>query len=349
MTSDTVIAVRADPDAPVLAEQAAPPLQVKPGHVLVRTLATSVNPIDAKRARGYGARVFSLMGANGRPLVLGNDVVGEVEVVGDGVSTLRVGDEVLGVMPTGPLGAHRTQALLPAALVRRMPEGVSALEAVVMPYTFCTLMRCLDKVQGSPERLAGARVLIQGGATALGQLATQLLSQWGASVTVICGQRSRALCLSLGAVKVLDRHDDAVERLQSTFQLTLNFGHWSNDAALVARLAPNALGHATTVHPLLANIDRYGLPRGGLRAALAFAAMRRTARRKAPSACYAWVVYRPAPADMDHLVHALAMRQLRLDVGPVVPFARAAEAFDATERGSSRRTVLVPHRPLETC
>lgn len=347
MNAETVIGVRVDPDAPVLAEQAAPPLQVKPGHVRVRTIASAVNPIDTKRARGYGARVFRLMGAIGQPLVLGNDVVGEVEAVGPGVPTLQVGDTVLGVMPTGPLGAHRTQVLVPATLARRLPEGVSPLEAVVLPYTFCTLMRCLDKVQATPRRLAAARVLIQGGATALGQLATQLLTRWGASVTVICGHRSRDLCLSLGAVQALDRHDGAVERLRSTFQLTLNFGHWSDEAALVARLAPDALGHATTVHPLLAHVDRFGLLRGGLRAALAFAAMRRAARQWAPGARYAWAVYKPKPDDMDQLVRALAMGELRLQVGQVVTFAQAREAFNAVERGSSRRTVLVPRHPVK--
>ena len=347
MSVETVIGVRTHPDAPVLAGQAAAPLRAKPGHVLVRTIASSVNPIDTKRARGYGQRLFGLMGAQGQPLVLGNDVVGEVEAVGPGVSTLRRGDPVLGVMPTGPLGAHRTQALVPASLVRRLPTGVSPLEAVVLLYTFCTLMRCLDKVQATPQRLAGARVLIQGGATALGQLATQLLSRWGASVTVVCGQRSRALCLSLGAVQALDRHGGAVAHLDSTFHLTLNFGHWHDDAVLVARLAPDALGHATTVHPLLADIDQYGLLRGGLRAARAFTAMRRAARRNAPGARYAWAVYRPKPDDMDQLVRALATGQLRLEVGLVAPFAQARQAFEAVEHGSSRRTVLVPHSQVE--
>ena len=50
--------------------------------VVVRVEASSVNPIDVKRAAGYGRRLLGIKGANRFPLVLGNDVAGVVETVG---------------------------------------------------------------------------------------------------------------------------------------------------------------------------------------------------------------------------------------------------------------------------
>lgn len=55
------------------------------GEVLVRVEATSVNPIDVKRAKGYGRRLLSLKGAGKFPLVLGNDFAGEIVSVGASV------------------------------------------------------------------------------------------------------------------------------------------------------------------------------------------------------------------------------------------------------------------------
>jgi NADPH:quinone reductase-like Zn-dependent oxidoreductase len=52
------------------------------GEVLVRVEATSVNPIDVKRAKGYGRRLLSLKGAGKFPLVLGDDFAGEIVSVG---------------------------------------------------------------------------------------------------------------------------------------------------------------------------------------------------------------------------------------------------------------------------
>ncbi|WP_341318435.1 alcohol dehydrogenase catalytic domain-containing protein [Paraburkholderia sp. IMGN_8] len=51
------------------------------GEVLVRVEATSVNPIDVKRAKGYGRRLLGLKGAGKFPLVLGNDFSGEIVTV----------------------------------------------------------------------------------------------------------------------------------------------------------------------------------------------------------------------------------------------------------------------------
>ena len=46
------------------------------------------------------------------------------------------------------------------------------------------------------------------------------------------------------------------------FDAVLNFGAWESDPMLVAKLGPKALGYATTVHPLMANVDRLGWLRG---------------------------------------------------------------------------------------
>ena len=62
--------------------------------MLVRVQASCVNPIDVKRAAGYGRRLLGLKGAASFPLVLGNDFAGTVEATGAGVSRFAPGQRV---------------------------------------------------------------------------------------------------------------------------------------------------------------------------------------------------------------------------------------------------------------
>ena len=74
------------------------------GQVLVRVQASCVNPIDVKRAAGYGRRLLGLKGAASFPLVLGNDFAGTVEATGAGASRFAPGQRVFGLLGTGSSG-----------------------------------------------------------------------------------------------------------------------------------------------------------------------------------------------------------------------------------------------------
>ena len=148
------------------------------GHddVRVKVLVASVNPIDVKRAGGYGRRGLSLMGAGGQDLVLGNDFAGVVTEVGRDVRHISPGDRVWGLVPTGPQGAHRSEVCVSSRWVRPLPANVPMVSAAVLPYTFTTLWRALKAVGLHEQNAAGRHVLVNGAGGALGQLAIQLLS-----------------------------------------------------------------------------------------------------------------------------------------------------------------------------
>lgn len=60
------------------------------GEIEIAVAAASVNPIDVRRAQGYGRRLLSLMGAGAFPMVLGNDVAGTVSAVGSNAGHSRL-------------------------------------------------------------------------------------------------------------------------------------------------------------------------------------------------------------------------------------------------------------------
>lgn len=315
------------------------------GEVLVRVEATSVNPIDVKRAKGYGRRLLSLKGAGTFPLVLGNDFAGETVSVGAGVSAWQPGDRVMGLVPTGKKGgAHATHLTVDARLVRPAVHGLASRALAAFPYTFTTLWLALRGAGISEGNAKGRNVLVHGASGGLGQLALQILGAWGASVTAICSTANIDFCRNLGATTVWDRTRYRLEELPDHFDAGLNFGAWEDEATLLGRLRQGALGYVTTVHPLLGNIDRCGLLSGAWRSRQDWRHMQSLADAK--GARYRWIIFQPDEGALDVLYQFLTRGALKLPVGVSVPFSNADLAFEHAARHMKGRAVLLPTEAL---
>jgi D-arabinose 1-dehydrogenase-like Zn-dependent alcohol dehydrogenase len=312
------------------------------GQVLVQTLATCVNPIDVKRSAGYGRRLLGLKGAARFPLVLGNDLAGVVQAVGPGPTAWKPGDQVYGLIPTGPQGAHASHLNVDAKLLRPSPLDCAPEALAALPYTFTTLWLALQSIglhQGNAPHKA---VLVHGASGGLGQLALQVLVRWGARVTAVCGTAHVQRCRDLGALEVLDRHQQALSSLPPRFDASLNFAAWPDEAALISRLRPNAMGHATTVHPLLASFDEQGWVQGALQAYQAWSDMRKLALAKGPSTRYTWVVFRPSAPALDALHSLRPGTGLRLPIGLTAPLSQGQSAFSHVAQQRAGRAILIP-------
>ncbi len=342
MASVHVLECRAPAQPPalqVVARQLAKPSR---GQVLVEVDAASVNPIDAKRAAGYGQRLLAIKGAGRFPMVLGNDLAGVVRAVGPGAAAWRPGQRVYGLLPPGPRGAHAGAVLADARWLRAAPERCASEALAVLPYSFTTAWLALRAAGLDESTAEGKRVLVNGAAGGLGRLALQLLLPWGAKVTAVCSTPDVPACLELGAAEVLDRCRQPLASLPPCFDASLNFGAWSDDAAMLERLQPEALGHATTVHPLLEHFDRLGWI-GGLRASWCDArAQRRLLDRRSPRARYRWVTFRPDASALDALDVRLAGRGISLPLGLRVPLDQADCAFAHVREGRPGRALLLP-------
>ena len=140
------------------------------GEVQIQMLATSVNPIDAKRAQGYGMRILGVKGAGKFPLAMGNDIVGVVSALGRNVTRFKVGDQVFGVKAASAFGTHATHVNADAKFLRPVPAGVSTAELAVLPYSFTTMMLALKGAGLNDGTARGRSVLVIGAAGGLGPL-----------------------------------------------------------------------------------------------------------------------------------------------------------------------------------
>ena len=186
-----------------------PTPKIKPGHVLIRVAATSVNPVDTKiRAGGRGM-------CPDLPAVLHTDVAGVVEEVGQGVEGFKPGDEVYGcaggvktVAGENLGGALADYMLADAELIAHKPATLSLREASAMPLVTITAWEALlDRAKVGPEQ----NVLIHAGAGGVGHIGIQLAKWAGARVFATVSNEPKArIAREFGADETINYRETSV-------------------------------------------------------------------------------------------------------------------------------------------
>lgn len=113
------------------------------GQVLVKIKASGVNPIDYKIRLGQAPYAMPEL-----PAIIGTDLAGVVEAVGEGVTQFQVGDEVYGLTGgvRGLQGSLAQYAAVDANLLAIKPRNLSMCEAAALPLVTLTVWEGLGKV-----------------------------------------------------------------------------------------------------------------------------------------------------------------------------------------------------------
>jgi NADPH2:quinone reductase len=129
------------------------------GEVRVRVLASGLEFTDTLIRR----HLYPQTAARRPPFVMGYDLVGEIDQLGDGVSGFQIGDRVADMTVVGSNAAYCT---LRAGDVTRVPTGVDAAEAAALILSWTTAYQLLHRAARVQR---GQRVLVHGAAGAVGQ------------------------------------------------------------------------------------------------------------------------------------------------------------------------------------
>lgn len=178
------------PGGPEVLRPARRPTPVPQGReVLIRVQAAGVNGPDVLQRKGL---YDPPPGASDIP---GLEIAGEVVALGDGASHLRIGDQVMALIPGGGYAEYAVADERNALL---LPKGLKPTEAAALLETFMTVWTNLFQ-RGQFKR--GESVLIHGGASGIGTTATMLARAFGAStvITTIRNEEQRQVSLALGA------------------------------------------------------------------------------------------------------------------------------------------------------
>jgi NADPH:quinone reductase-like Zn-dependent oxidoreductase len=150
------------------------------------------------------------------PFVLGYDVVGEIDQLGEGVSGFQLGERVADMTVLGSNAAYRT---LRADRLTRVPADVDAAEAAALILSWTTAYQLLHRA-ARVER--GQRVLVQGAAGAVGQALLVLGSLAGVELWGTARGTHAALIRELGATPVDYEHEDFTRVLPGGFDVVFD-------------------------------------------------------------------------------------------------------------------------------
>jgi NADPH:quinone reductase len=321
------------------------------GEVRVRVLASSLNYTEVLIRRHLYPQTMRLR----PPFVMGYDVVGEIDQIGDGVREFKIGDRVADMTVVGSNADYR---ILRADDVARVPVGVDAAEAATLILSWTTAYQVLHRA-ARVER--GQRVLVHGAAGAVGQALLVLGRLAGVELWGTARGEHMALVRELGATPIDYQREDFTRVLPGGFDVIVDGvgedGYRRSYAALKRGGLLCAIGFSASVQaqrrmfPIVIEIARlyaWRLLLGGKRARFYSV---NVMRARHPS----WF-----KEDLEQLFGLLATGVIRPHVADRISFDEVPEAHRRLETGglegklvlcpdlASRRDRVPPRREMAT-
>lgn len=214
MNNMRVLRFHGSADAPQWTFGEAPVPQPRKGQLLIRVHAAGVTPTE----RRWYPTTHTISGAPRVGAIPGHEFSGEIAAVGEGIETRHVGRAVFGLNDWFAEGATAGYCLTVPSSVTAKPARLTHAEAASVP------IGALTAWQGLFDRLAlraGERLLIHGGAGAVGVFAVQLARRAGATVVATASARNLAFVAELGAHEVIDykaeRFEERVGKVDAVF------------------------------------------------------------------------------------------------------------------------------------
>lgn len=168
----------------------------KADEVLVKVHVAAVNPADWKIRDGMGERFgFKL------PLILGGNIAGTVEEVGDGVEIFKKDDAVYGMTLSSLSGGYAEYAVAKADAIAPKPESLNFEEAAAIPMGALTAWQAMFDLANLSS---GQRILITGASGGVGSMAVQLAKAKGAIVIGTASGKNEKFVRDLGADEFVD-------------------------------------------------------------------------------------------------------------------------------------------------
>jgi NADPH:quinone reductase-like Zn-dependent oxidoreductase len=275
------------------------------GQIRVQVKAAAVNPFDGKLRSGAMEAFFKTP----LPAILGIELAGIVDALGEGVAGVEVGDRVYGWADPPP-GSYAELAL--SKKYGFVPDTLEFSAAVTLPVAAETSLRVLKLLDLKP----GETLLIHGASGAVGQVATQLAIKQGVRVIGTASADNQELLRSLGATPTT-YGPGLVERVRS---LAPNGVDAVFDAAGKGAL-PDSIELRGSTHRIVTISDP-----GARELGITFTSGGDT-----------------SSVDLDLLAEMLASGELRTTVAAVLPFEDAAKAHELVDSGhAGGKVVLTP-------
>lgn len=283
----------------------------KEKQVIVKLHATSINPIDWKLREGY----LKAMMPFEFPIILGWDVAGIVEEVGEHVQDFKVGDRIFARPETTNRGTYAEYTIVDTHLLTKIPDNIGFEEAACVPLAGLTAWQCLFDF-GNIQK--GDKVLIHAGAGGVGTFAIQLAKNVGAYVAATAGTNNVEFLKSLGADEVIDYKKQDFEKVLTEFDFVLDSLGGENQEK------------SFTV-----------LKEGGKLASIVSEPNQEKAKQKNIKSGNVWLV--PNGQQLEKIANLLGQNKLRVIIGHKFPFSEEGikEAHALSESHHAKGKIVI--------
>jgi NADPH:quinone reductase-like Zn-dependent oxidoreductase len=306
----------------------------RPRDILVEVRAAGLNPVDFKFRQGKLRAIHRPK----LPLVLGNELAGEVIAVGGEVTRFRAGDRVFARVAKDRAGAFAEQTCVDENDAAHMPRNLDFAAAAAVPLAGLTALQALrDELNVKP----GQKLFISGGAGGVGTFAIQIAKWLGADVTTTASKRGEALVRSLGCDEVIDYTIQDISSEKGRFDAGFDLIGGKTLEQMFDIMKPGAsiVSVAAVPEPQTAIRDL-----GGRRALAAIFwlisyGIRSRARRAGVG--YRYLFMHPSGRDLALLAELIEQGQLKAIIDRTYPFAQIADALAYVQSGRAKGKVVV--------
>ncbi|WP_026465033.1 NADP-dependent oxidoreductase [Adhaeribacter aquaticus] len=287
---------------------------IQKDEVLVKVKAISLNPVDVKSRSGKG--VYGRI-KEGKPLILGWDISGEVTQVGEDVTSFKPGDEVFGMVNFPGHGkAYAEYVAAPANHLAIKPTKISHAEAAAATLANLTAWQVL--VQQAHLK-TGQRVLIHAAAGGVGHFAVQIAKHYGATVIGTASAANADFLKNIGVDEHLDYTQTNFETAAHNIDIVLDPLGGDNTRKSLEVL--KAGGYLISIV-------------GGVTEEI-----KNLAEQKGISA--ANYLVQSSGSDMEQLAQLLQSGEIKAHVYQEYPFENIGEAHQQVETAKTRGKVVV--------
>ena len=275
------------------------------GEVLVRIVATSINPIDYKIRSGAAQARFPVK----FPAILGRDTSGIVRSIGPNVTGFAPGDKVIGL----GWATYAELTVIKADLLTHLPEGLDPIEAAALPLVTLTGEQLISR-GARPQ--PGQTILVTGALGNVGRTSVFVAKKAGA--TVIAGVRKPQLkdAESLGADQILALDDEAAMATLGFLDAIADTVNGETAQMLVGKVKPGGIFASVLGPPANAKLH--------------------------PTVHIEAVVCTPDPAALRILAEDVLAGRFKIPIDRMIPLADTGKGQEAAEKGGIGKILLLP-------
>jgi NADPH:quinone reductase-like Zn-dependent oxidoreductase len=289
----------------------------KANEVLIKIVATTVvkEDPDMRASPGFNGLLKP------RNLILGQELAGEIEAVGNAVTRFRPGDQVFGIDMFGAYAEYKCMPEDGALAIK--PANINYEDAASVPNGALT---ALPFLRDKGEIHSGQNVLIYGASGSVGTAAVQLARYYGAEVTGVCSTANLEWVKSLGADQVIDYTQEDFTKSSKTYDIIFDTIGKRSFSACKGSLTDEGIYLATVPTPVIMLQALWTSKRGGKKVKFAATGLRPASEKI---------------KDLVFLTELIEAGKVKPVIDRCYPLEQISEAHRYVEAGHKKGNVVI--------